>query len=154
LCWATVIRLDLCVLSLSSPGCTPSISPLGFQPELNKAITALASALSQVCEPLARASREVRGHQGQGSTPVYGEQPARYPGPMGLHGCPQEHHTCMHTLSHTHVPDAHKQSPMCAQSNSHTPWCLTVLDQLCTLARTRMLSLHFLITRLSVPPGL
>nr|XP_048278055.1 uncharacterized protein LOC125392322 [Myodes glareolus] len=41
-----------------APDCPPRISPWGFQPELNRAITALASVLSQVREPPVGASRK------------------------------------------------------------------------------------------------
>ncbi|KFO29182.1 hypothetical protein H920_09422 [Fukomys damarensis] len=40
-------------------GCTPSVSSLGFQPELDRAIAALASVLSQAYGPLAGISRKV-----------------------------------------------------------------------------------------------
>ncbi|KAL1780785.1 hypothetical protein HispidOSU_015107 [Sigmodon hispidus] len=50
-----------------APGCTPSISPLGFQPELNKAITTLASVLSQVREPPVGASRKASGQHSEQS---------------------------------------------------------------------------------------
>ncbi|XP_069351840.1 uncharacterized protein [Eulemur rufifrons] len=48
-------------------GCTPSISALGFQPELDRVIVALASALSHACGPPARASREASSQPGDPS---------------------------------------------------------------------------------------
>ncbi|XP_010632159.1 uncharacterized protein LOC104868869 [Fukomys damarensis] len=42
-------------------GCTPSVSSLGFQPELDRAIAALASVLSQAYGPLAGISRKASG---------------------------------------------------------------------------------------------
>ncbi|KAL6032286.1 hypothetical protein STEG23_022863, partial [Scotinomys teguina] len=63
-------------------GCTPSLSPLGFQPELNRAVTALASALSQAREPPVGASRKASSqHDGQSSftnqrdSPMMGQPP-------------------------------------------------------------------------------
>ncbi|XP_037064165.1 uncharacterized protein LOC119088440 [Peromyscus leucopus] len=65
-----------------APGCTPSISPLGFQPELSRAITALASALSRAREPPVGASRKASSqHDEQSSftsqrdSPMMGQPP-------------------------------------------------------------------------------
>ncbi|XP_027626932.1 uncharacterized protein LOC102481642 [Tupaia chinensis] len=46
------------------PGGTPSVSLLGFQPELNRAIAALASALSRSRRTPAGVSRKASGHLG------------------------------------------------------------------------------------------
>uniref|UniRef100_A0A8C8VT86 Predicted gene 9195 n=2 Tax=Peromyscus maniculatus bairdii TaxID=230844 RepID=A0A8C8VT86_PERMB len=65
-----------------APGCTPSISPLGFQPELSRTITALASALSRAREPPVGASRKASSqHDEQSSftsqrdSPMMGQPP-------------------------------------------------------------------------------
>ncbi|XP_076786868.1 uncharacterized protein LOC143441679 [Arvicanthis niloticus] len=73
------------------PGYTPSISPLGFQPELNRAITALASALSQAREPPVGASRTASSHWderphsiNQKDSPMMGQPPVHDQEPQSI----------------------------------------------------------------------
>ncbi|XP_064349377.1 uncharacterized protein LOC116157269 isoform X1 [Camelus dromedarius] len=47
------------------PGCTLSVPPAGFQPELDRVLYALASALSQASGPPARISRKASGQVGE-----------------------------------------------------------------------------------------
>nr|XP_035953023.1 uncharacterized protein LOC118538874 [Halichoerus grypus] len=51
-------------------GCTASVSPLGFQPELDRVIVALASALSHACAQPAGASRKASGLVGEQPLPT------------------------------------------------------------------------------------
>ncbi|XP_038949874.1 uncharacterized protein LOC102554611 isoform X3 [Rattus norvegicus] len=72
-------------------GYTPSISPLGFQPELNRAITALASALSQARVSPVGASRKASSHcdeqphsTNQKDSPMMGQSPVHDQDPQSI----------------------------------------------------------------------
>eukprot|EP00073_Rattus_norvegicus_P053014 XP_017455398.1 PREDICTED: uncharacterized protein LOC102554611 isoform X3 [Rattus norvegicus] len=74
-----------------APGYTPSISPLGFQPELNRAITALASALSQARVSPVGASRKASSHcdeqphsTNQKDSPMMGQSPVHDQDPQSI----------------------------------------------------------------------
>ncbi|XP_059233709.1 uncharacterized protein LOC132002609 isoform X2 [Mustela nigripes] len=52
-------------------GCTTSVSPLGLQPELDRVIVALASALSHACGQPTGASRKASRQVGEQTLPTY-----------------------------------------------------------------------------------
>ncbi|CAO2591551.1 hypothetical protein LEMLEM_LOCUS6357 [Lemmus lemmus] len=74
-----------------APDCPPRISPWGFQPELNRTITALAAALSQVREPPVGASRKASSQHDEQScvmssedSPTMGQPPFRDQEPQSI----------------------------------------------------------------------
>lgn len=87
----------------SFPGCTPSVSPLSFQLELDRVIMALASALFHAREPPAGTSRKVKSPQATEPTCV--EQLCLTHGdslgaPTHMYSNTLTH---MHTYTHVHV---------------------------------------------------
>ena len=108
---ASVVKGHECIgghLVFSSPGYSSSVSPLGFQLELDGVILALASALSHACEPPAGASRKVKGPQATEPTCVYRAAP---PEPWGFI---RHADTCAYTYSHIHVhADTHVRTHTC-----------------------------------------
>lgn len=97
----------------SSPGCTSSVSPLGFQ--LDGVIAALASALSHAQRPPAGTGRKVKAchfpHQ-RGSPPVCTEQLHHQPDPWRL-----VRRTQTHTIQHTH---RHRHTDSHSYAHTHT----------------------------------
>lgn len=126
---ASVFRWDNCVCSCSlcspSPGCTASVSLLDFQPELDRVIVALASALSHACGQSAGASRKVKTPQGDR---VYlymrtaSLSPQRGGDSFDVCACT---HACTNTFMHVHTTYNHTRAHSHTQNTTlmHTHTC-------------------------------